>query len=169
MKKQSLKKPKKPKRPKKVSTDPAEDQLMEALNSSISIYETHIKSEHSADEHTQDYESYEDYDEDDSKLMDNNCNYSENNELETPSPKHENDMEQTLNSLQQHLEQQNKIMQHLLQVSSNMTVLMKRHIKAEEKKTSLMERQLKLNEYHNVFLRRQDSRRKFKLRKPATD
>ncbi|XP_037819763.1 LOW QUALITY PROTEIN: rac guanine nucleotide exchange factor JJ-like [Lucilia sericata] len=165
IKKQSLKKAKKNKTHKKEKPHPEEDQLMEALNSSISIYGTNIKTE--LNEHNQEvaatqdnHESYEQFEAaQEHKVIDNNMFYKI---LDATTP-YQNDMEQTISTVQHQLETQEKLMTQLLKVTTNMSALMARHLKAVEKKNSLMERQLKLSENHNAFLRRQATRRKFKV------
>ncbi|KAM7351729.1 uncharacterized protein ACRADG_004473 isoform 2-T4 [Cochliomyia hominivorax] len=167
MKKKAMKKSKRPKKQKLESNHHEEDKLMEALNSSISIYETHIKNEQSEEEQienaSQDEGSYEQFHEvdpaaiEDSSFYENNCQQTLH---ETPATEENENLELTLASVQKQLELQNILMEQLLKVSTNMALIMERHHKAEEKKTSIMERQLKLIEYQNLCLRRQETKRK---------
>lgn len=174
MKKRSLKKPRKLKKAKIINTpedqeQQEEDRLMEALNSNISIYETHIKNENYEDkDELQVEDPYENYnEEEDRSTMENTSFYEKNCQQtlhETPNSQTNDTIEQSLTVVQQQLKQQNLLMNHLLQVSTNMALLMERHLKAEERKTLLMERQLRQTESHNLYLRRQELRRKSKFK-----
>lgn len=163
---------------KREAIDPAEDQLMEALNSSISIYETHIKTERTDDEKIQatlrDYESYDGLNDEESQLSEHKRNTNENVNSRRKSKKSQksqpdDDVELTLSSVKNQMQQQTKLLNNLVEASSNMALLMNRFMKAEEKKMSIMQRQMKVNEYQNVFLRRQEARRKFKFITPQID
>ncbi|XP_065356381.1 uncharacterized protein LOC135950782 [Calliphora vicina] len=161
--KQKAKKPKKLKKPKKEPKHVEEDNLMEALNSSISIYGTHI--DHSDNEQIEDaikeeetYEVFEADEEEDHNLIEKT---SITYKTYPETPEILQDVEQTVVTVQNQLEKQEQLMDNLLKVSSNIATLMQRHLKAVERKTSIMERQLKLNKYHNVFLRRKEAK-KFK-------
>ncbi|KNC32470.1 hypothetical protein FF38_00477 [Lucilia cuprina] len=133
IKKQSLKKAKKTRTHKKVKLHPEEDQLMEALNSSISIYGTNIKTELKTEHnqevaaatHTDNHECYEHLEmEKEHKVIDNNMFYKI---FDATIP---NDMKKTIITLQNQLETQEMIMTQLLKVTTNMSALMARHLKA---------------------------------------
>ncbi|XP_065357858.1 uncharacterized protein LOC135952014 [Calliphora vicina] len=166
--KRKAKKPKKPKKTKKEPKHVEEDNLMEALNSSISIYGTHI--DHSDNEEIEDAikdnETYEDFEEEHSgnEQIKDAIKEEETDEVfEADEEEYKKDVEQTVVTVQNQLEKQEQLMDNLLKVSSNIATLMQRHLKAVERKTSIMERQLKLNKYHNVFLRRKEAKKFKKL------
>lgn len=182
-----LKKPKK----EKIETETEEDQLMDALNSSTSIYisqsgvinngdydddEKHCITPHVQDEESQhddyfDHQNPLDEEELNQDLRSNDNHYNtdyQRSSLDTShhpqTAQHYNEdklglMEQTLFTLQNQMEQQNKLMQHLTQVTTKMSTILQKHVTALERKNRLQERQLKITEYHNIFLRRQEARK----------
>lgn len=153
-----------------------EDLLMKALNSSTSIYDSHIKISESdtgtysnvgrlqSQQYSDDpygdntYHPEEEY-------YSNSYNYNENCEqsmYESESPQYNekySKIEKSLNAVQIQLSEQNKLMEHLLQVTTNIAFLMDRQMQACEKKTTLMERQMKANEIHDVFKRRHQEKK----------
>lgn len=154
-------------RPKKTKIETEEDLLMAALNSSTSIYGSHNHTNQSGNgtQHNGDYYA-ENTNQEEKYYNDNNYNYNECCErsmYEAITPQFNvkfAEMEESLNAVQTHLSEQNKLMEHLLQMSTNLAFLMERQMQACEKKTALMARQIKANEFTNVFLRQQQRRRK---------
>ena len=154
-------------RSKKTKIETEEDLLMAALNSSASIYGSNNNTnqndndtQHNGDYYTENTNNQEQY------YNENNYNYNESCEqsmYEAITPQFNEkfaEMEETLNAVQTQLSEQNKLMEHLLQMSTNLAFLMERQMQACEKKTALMARQMKANEFTNVFLRQQQTRRK---------
>ncbi|KAM7351055.1 uncharacterized protein ACRADG_004038 [Cochliomyia hominivorax] len=71
-------------------------------------------------------------------------------------------LSQTLYSIEQQILNQNKIMEHLTKITTNLAKIMENHVVNLEKQNTIMERQLRAKECHSVFLRRQEARRKLR-------
>ncbi|TMW46635.1 hypothetical protein DOY81_008285, partial [Sarcophaga bullata] len=128
-------------RSKKTQIETEEDLLMEALNSSTSIYGSHINTTESDNgiQHNGDYYA-DNTNQQQQYYNDNNYNYNESCEqsmYEANTPKFNeqfNKMEHTLNAVQTQLNEQNKLMEHLLQMTTNLAFLMERQTQAYKSK-----------------------------------
>ena len=154
-------------RSQKTKIETEEDLLLEALNSSTSIYGSNNNTNQTDNVRQQNGDYYlENNNQQEQYYNDNNYNCNESCEqsmYEAVTPQFNEKfavMEETLNAVQTKLSEQNKLMEHLLQMSTNLAFLMERQMQACEKKTALMARQMKANEFANVVLRQQQRKRK---------
>lgn len=107
----------------------------------------------------------EDYRERDSKrnirrILDNSD--AEESQQNSIHNERNNFMDHTLYTLQNQMEQHNKLLEHLARISASMTNLMERHVAAIERRTQLMERQANANELNDFLRRRHETRKRMK-------
>lgn len=75
-----------------------------------------------------------------------------------------NYLDQTIGTIELQIKNQNIMMEHLSKITTNLAELMERHVTNLEKQNQIMERQLRATERYNMFLRRQEIRRKILIK-----